>query len=126
MFGFVKRLKTALSILAGLFVAGAGAVAQQANTYYDMYYKPMKEAVEERLEPVRAKYRGRRGAGVIDGLIGFMVVIIIAVAVALPIIKDTIEKSNMTGTEGTILSYVPLMIVIGIFMMAVGFLRGRG
>jgi len=67
----------------------------------------------------------RRGAGVVEYLIGLMVVIIIGVAVAIPVIQDTINSANLSGTAGTILSYVPLMIVIGIFMMAVALIRGR-
>ncbi len=83
----------------------------------------MFEKLKEKLEGVRAKKR--RGAGLIDNLLGFMVLIIIAVAVALPVIQNTINNANMTGTAGTILSYVPLMIVIGIFMLAVGWVRMR-
>ena len=67
----------------------------------------------------------RRGAGVVEYLVGLMVVIIIAVAVAIPVINDTISNANLSGTAGTILSYVPLMIVIGVFMMAVALIRGR-
>ncbi len=71
------------------------------------------------------KNRRKRGASLIDNLLGFMVLIIIAVAVALPVITNTIHNSNLTGTAGTILSYVPLMIVIGIFMLAVSWVRVR-
>ncbi len=80
------------------------------------------------LEKLKNAFRNRRkrGASLVDNLLGFMVLIIIAVAVALPVINDTIKNANLTGTAGTILGYVPLMIVIGIFMLAVGWVRVRG
>lgn len=79
------------------------------------------------LEKLKEKFRKkRRGASVVDYLIGLMVVIIIGVAVAIPVIQDTINNAQVNGTAGTILGYIPLMIVIGIFMMAVGLIRSRG
>jgi len=60
----------------------------------------------------------RRGAGIVEYLIGLMVVIILAVGVVIPAVNDTIKNASLTGTAGTILGYVPLMIVIGIFVMA--------
>jgi len=81
--------------------------------------------VREELEELKNGRRKRRGAGVVDYLIGLMVVIIVAVAVVIPVINDTIKNANLSGTSGTILSYVPLMIIIGVFMMAVALIRGR-
>jgi len=78
------------------------------------------EKLRKKLEEFREMRRPgrRRGAGLVEYLIGLMVIIILAVGVVIPAVQDTINHANITGTAATILGYVPLMIVIGIFVLA--------
>jgi len=80
--------------------------------------------LHEKLEEFRN--RRRRGAGVVEFLVGLMVTIIIAVGVVLPVTQDAIKNANITGTAGTILGYVPMMIVIGIFLLSTRLISAGG
>lgn len=62
----------------------------------------------------------KKGASMVQALVGIMVVIIIAVAVVVPTVQDIIDNGNFTGTTATLLGIVPLLIVVGIVLLVVG------
>jgi len=57
--------------------------------------------------------------GVVDYVLGLVVIIIIIAAVAIPVIQDTLANANITGTAATILSYTPLFLAILVFVLVV-------
>lgn len=60
-----------------------------------------------------------RGGGVTNYVLGIVILIIVVAAVAIPVIQDTLATANITGTAGTILSYVPLFLALLIFVLVV-------
>ena len=62
----------------------------------------------------------------VGAFIGMMVLIIIGVAVTLPVVQDTIDNSTVTGTAGTLLTYIPLLLVVVLLVAVVGMINFRG
>jgi archaellum biogenesis protein FlaJ (TadC family) len=52
------------------------------------------------------------GQSFIGGLIGLLISIVIVVAVVIPVTNDVITSLNATGTLGTILNIVPIMLAV--------------
>jgi len=75
----------------------------------------------------RELFRGEdRGQGNIGGLfIGIMVAAILGVAVAIPVILDVINSSNVTGTTKTVLDLVPLFVGLLLLIALAGPLMRR-
>lgn len=67
----------------------------------------------------------KRG-NLVGGFISMLVVVIIAVAVTLPVVQDTIDNSTITGTAGTLLGYIPLLLVVVLIVAVVGMIAFRG
>lgn len=65
----------------------------------------------------------KKGTSMVGALVGIMVVIIIAVAVVVPTVQDVIDNGNFTGTTGTLLDIVPLLIVVAIVLLVVGIMK---
>lgn len=64
--------------------------------------------------------------GNIGGLfIGIMVAAILGVAVAIPVVQDVINDSNVTGTTKTVLDLVPLFIGLLLLVALAGPLMRR-
>lgn len=64
--------------------------------------------------------------GNIGGLfIGIMVAAILGVAVAIPVVQDVINDSNVTGTTETVLDLVPLFIGLLLLVALAGPLMRR-
>lgn len=55
-------------------------------------------------------------SGLVAAFIGLMIAVIVGVGVAIPVIKDTITNSSITGTTKTILDYLPLMLAVVLFV----------
>ena len=67
-----------------------------------------------------------RAQGNIGGLfIGIMVAAILGVAVAIPVILDVINDSNVTGTTKTVLDLVPLFVGLLLLVALAGPLMRR-
>lgn len=60
---------------------------------------------------------------IVMGMIGAMVAVIIGVAVTIPVVDETITDANLTGTTGTIVGYLPLIIAIVLLVAIVGLIR---
>ncbi len=56
--------------------------------------------------------------GGISMVIG-MVVLIIIVGAMMPILVDTIDSANATGTVGTLLDYMPLFVILGVVLAVI-------
>ena len=50
--------------------------------------------------------------GMVSFFIGMLIAVIVAVGVTLPVVQDVIDNASITGTAGTILSYVPVLLVL--------------
>lgn len=50
--------------------------------------------------------------GLVSFFIGILIAVIVAVGVALPVVQDTIDNSSVTGTAQTILTYIPVLLVL--------------
>jgi len=59
----------------------------------------------------------------VSAFIGVMVVVIIAIGVAIPIVQETIDNSGITGQASTLLSYVPLLLIVVIVVAVVAMIR---
>lgn len=57
--------------------------------------------------------------------IGIMVAAILGVGVAIPVILDVIEDSNVTGTTATVLDLVPLFVGLLLLVALAGPLMRR-
>lgn len=79
------------------------------------------------LDKLKRKMRGSDPAqGNIGGLfIGIMVAAILGVAVAIPVVQDVINDSNVTGTTKTVLDLVPLFIGLLLLVALAGPLMRR-
>jgi len=73
-------------------------------------------------------FKNNRGMALINFFIGIMIVVIISIAVAIPIVQDTItnvttagvnETPAITGTSATLLGYVPLLLVVVVIVAIV-------
>jgi len=66
-------------------------------------------------------------AGLVAAFIGLMIAVIVGVGVAIPVIKETITNSSITGTTATILNYLPLMMAVVLFVgvAALVYVKGR-
>lgn len=64
-----------------------------------------------------------RGQSLVDRSIGIMVATIVIGAVAVPVIQDVINESNLSGTAGMVLEYVPLGLVLSLFIAAISIIR---
>ena len=53
----------------------------------------------------------------IGAAIGILVLTIVVFMVTIPVVKDAITASNLTGTEATIANLIPLFLVLGVFMI---------
>jgi len=70
--------------------------------------------------------RKTKGAtGLVGAFIGLMIVILIAVSVVLPVVKDTITNANLSGTEGTLANVIPLLIIVAVVLLVVGIMKFR-
>ena len=54
--------------------------------------------------------------GLVAAFIPILVAVIVGVGVAIPVIIDTIENASLTGTTFTIVSLIPLMIGLVLFV----------
>jgi len=65
--------------------------------------------------------------GLVAAFIGLMIAVIVGVGVAIPVIKETITNSSITGTTKTILDYLPLMMAVVLFVgvAALVYVKGR-
>lgn len=61
----------------------------------------------------------------IDKLIGALVFVVIAVAL-IPVIQDSADNSNVTGTTATIVSLIPLIFSVGVLIVVVKGMLGGG
>lgn len=64
--------------------------------------------------------------GLIGAFIGIMIALIIGVAVVIPTVQDSITTLNATGTLGTILDQIPLLLGVALLLLVVGLLAVRG
>ena len=51
-------------------------------------------------------------SGMVSFFIGILIAVIVAVGVTLPVVQQTIDNASVTGTAGTILTYVPVLLVL--------------
>jgi len=59
----------------------------------------------------------KRGqGGLVAAFIGILVAVIVGVGVAIPVIQDTINNASLTGTTGTIVNMLPLMLALVLFV----------
>lgn len=66
-------------------------------------------------------FDNRKGVSALVGtFVGLLVVVIIAVAVVIPTVQDTINQENFTGTLGTVMDVIPLLIAIAVILVIVG------
>ena len=70
---------------------------------------------------------GKKGNSMIGGIIGVIVGLIMIVAVAIPVIQDTITNQAFTGTTKTITDLFPILLAVGgLVLVTGGFLMSRG
>lgn len=67
-----------------------------------------------------------KGQNAIGGMIGVMVLILIGVVAVLPVVNSAIADANFTGTTKTIVSVLPIMLVIAMLMAVVYMAFGSG
>ena len=66
---------------------------------------------------------GSKGQSLVNSAVGIMVAVIVIGSVAIPVIQDTLETANLTGTTELIVSYVPLALGLGLFIAAISIVR---
>lgn len=75
------------------------------------------------LKTLKNKFKSMKGTSLVDRGIGIMVATIVIGAVAVPVIQDVIEATNLSGTAGMVLGYVPLGLVLSLFIAAISIIR---
>lgn len=66
---------------------------------------------------------GKKGQSLVNSAVGIMVAVIVIGAVAIPVIQDTLDTANLTGTTDLIVGYVPLALGLGLFIAAISIIR---
>jgi len=64
-----------------------------------------------------------KGQSLVDRSIGIMVATIVIGAVAVPVIQDVLTQANLSGTAGMVMGYVPLGLVLSLFIAAISIIR---
>ena len=64
-----------------------------------------------------------KGQSFVGAMIGIMIAVIIGVAVTLPVISSTVADANLTGTTGTLVGYLPLLVAVALVVAVVGIIR---
>ena len=75
------------------------------------------------LKTLKNKFKSMKGTSLVDRGIGIMVATIVIGAVAVPVVQDVIETTNLTGTADMVLGYVPLGLVLSLFIAAISIIR---
>jgi hypothetical protein len=70
-----------------------------------------------------SKFQRKAGQSLVDSGIGIMVAVVVIGAVAIPVVQDVIESSNMSGTAGDVLGYTPLALALALFVAAISLVR---
>lgn len=66
-------------------------------------------------------FKNRDGVAALVGtFVGLLVVTIIAVAVVIPTVQDTLDTENFNGTLETVTNIIPLLIAIAVILVIVG------
>lgn len=66
-------------------------------------------------------FENRKGVAALVGtFVGLLVVTIIAVAVVIPTVQDTLDTENFNGTLETVTNIIPLLIAIAVILVIVG------
>lgn len=66
-------------------------------------------------------FQNRKGVSALVGtFVGLLVVTIIAVAVVIPTIQDTLDAENFNGTLETVTNIIPLLVAIAVILVIVG------
>lgn len=74
----------------------------------------------------RAEYQDRGQATNLVGLfLGLLVAGIVAMAVFIPVWNDVVNEANLSGTEETIATYIPLFAVLLLLIAMISPLRNR-
>jgi len=64
-----------------------------------------------------------KGQSLVSTAIGILVAVIVIGAVAIPVIQDVLDTTNISGMAGDILGYVPLALGLGLFVAAISIVR---
>ena len=74
---------------------------------------------------MKMPFNNQRG-NLVGGIIAVVVGLIMIVAVAVPVIQDTIDNQAFTGTVKTITDLFPVLLAVGgLVLVAGGFLMGK-
>lgn len=70
-----------------------------------------------------SRFQRRAGQSLVDSGIGIMVAVVVIGAVAIPVVQDVIDSTNLSGTAGDVLSYTPLALALALFVAAISLVR---
>jgi hypothetical protein len=62
-------------------------------------------------------------SGIAGAFIALMIAAIIGVGIAIPVVIDTVENASISGTTGTILGYVPLLMAVVLLVAVAALIR---
>lgn len=66
----------------------------------------------------------RKGqGGLAAAFIGILVAVIVGVGVAIPVVNETVNNASVTGTAGTILGYLVVMMALVMFVAVAALVR---
>lgn len=82
---------------------------------------PTSEGPEKDAEGSR--FERRAGQSLVDSGIGIMVAVVVIGAVAIPVVQDVIDSTNLSGTAGDVLGYTPLALALALFVAAISLVR---
>jgi len=69
--------------------------------------------------------RKKGAANLVGVFIGISIVVLMAFAVALPIIQQGIAQANLTGPAAALAGLIPLLFVVAIVLLIVGLYKFR-
>lgn len=70
-----------------------------------------------------SRFQRRAGQSLVDSGIGIMVAVVVIGAVAIPVVQDVIDSTNLSGTAGDVLGYTPLALALALFVAAISLVR---
>lgn len=70
-----------------------------------------------------SRFERRAGQSLVDSGIGIMVAVVVIGAVAIPVVQDVIDSTNLSGTAGDVLGYTPLALALALFVAAISLVR---
>jgi len=75
------------------------------------------EKASDKMKSDSLDKKGQASGGTIQFVVGIVVLVIVVAVVAIPVVNDSIDSSNVSGTDATILGVTTTLLAVLIIVM---------